>query len=159
MQVQADDSTPGGQTPGPTDNSRLVAAVLFLATAGVLLVAWVLLPDPNGNGVGTHTALGLPKCGLLENTGIPCVTCGMTTAFSYAAHGDLLASFVTQPAGAILAVLTAMTSVVSGYALASGMLLTPITKLLWRPRVVIVAASVLILAWVYKILVLTGAFG
>jgi hypothetical protein len=68
-------------------------------------------------------------------------------------------SFVTQPAGAVLALLTAMAAVLSGYALMTGMSLAPIGTMIWRPRVVIVAAAVLLSAWVYKIVILTGLFG
>lgn len=137
--------------------TRVPAAAVFAVSAAVLVVAFML--TPNGKGVGTHRAMGLPACGLLETTGIPCATCGMTTSFSYAAHGDLLASFVTQPAGAIMALLTAMAVVVSGYALVSGMSLAPIGAMIWRPRVIVVAGAVLLSAWVYKIIVLAGLFG
>jgi hypothetical protein len=139
-------------------NQRLPALAVFLVTVGVLTVAYVLTPNTR-DGVGTHKALGLPPCGLYEATGIPCATCGMTTSFSLAAHGHLEAAFINQPAGAILALLTAMTVVVSGYALVTGMSLAPIGLMLWRPRIVIVGLAIVLAAWVYKIVVLTGWFG
>lgn len=152
----ADTAIPAGSDV-PQTASRLPAGAVFLVSVAVLVVAFML--SPNSKGVDTHLAMGLPACGLLQNTGIPCATCGMTTAFSYAAHGNLLASFVTQPAGAVLALLTAMAAVLAGYALISGMSLTPIGVMIWRPRVVVIAAAVLLLAWVYKIVILTGMIG
>ncbi len=137
--------------------SRVAAAVIFSVSVAILGVAFSLTPNPNG--FGTHRALGLPACGLLRNTGSPCATCGMTTSFSYAAHGDLLASFVTQPAGAILALLTAMAAVLSGYALITGMSLAPIGAMICRPRVFVLAGAVLLIAWGYKIVIVTGWFG
>lgn len=157
MTSHAEDTAIPVTSAVPQTASRLPAGVVFLVSTVVLAVAFML--SPSSNGVGTHLAMGLPACGLLQNTGIPCATCGMTTAFSYAAHGNLLASFVTQPAGAVLALLTAMAAVLSGYALISGMSLTPIGVMIWRPRVVVVAAAVLLLAWVYKIVILTGMIG
>ncbi len=139
------------------NDSRMPAAAVFAVSLAVLVVAFVL--TPNAKGIGTHKAMGLPACGLLETTGIPCATCGMTTSFSYAAHGDLLSSFITQPAGALLALLTAMAAVIGGYALVTGMSLGPIGAMIWRPRVIIAAAAVLLIAWGYKIVVITGYLG
>jgi uncharacterized protein DUF2752 len=141
----------------PVSNPRFAAAVVFVVSVAVLGVAFALTPSEKG--VGTHRAMGLPACGLLVNTGVPCVTCGMTTSFSYAAHGSLMLSFLTQPAGAVLAMLTAMSAVLSGYALVTGMSLVPIGVLIWRPRFIVIAAAVLLIAWAYKIVVITGLFG
>lgn len=139
-------------------NQRLPALAVFLVAVAVLTVAYVLTPNTH-DGVGTHKAMGLPPCGLYETTGIPCMTCGMTTSFSLAAHGRLEAAFSNQPAGAVLAVLTAMAAVVSGLALVTGMSLAPIGRALWRPRIVMLSGAALVAAWVYKIVIVTGWFG
>jgi len=141
----------------PTSNPRFAAAVVFIVCAGVLGVAYGL--TPSDQGVGTHRAMGLPACGLLETTGIPCMTCGMTTSFSYAAKGHFISAFLTQPAGALLALLTAMAAVLSGYALVAGMSLAPIMSALWRPRVIVIAMVLAAAAWGYKIVIVTGWFG
>ncbi len=148
------------KTPEPASivsNPRFASAVVFAVSATVLGVAYGL--TPSGEGYGTHTAMGLPACGMLETTGIPCMTCGMTTSFSYAAHGDFAASFLTQPAGALLALLTTMAAVLSGYALVSGMSLAPIAAALWRPRVIVLGFVLAAAAWGYKIFIVTGWFG
>jgi predicted anti-sigma-YlaC factor YlaD len=141
-----------------TNSGRLISAIVFGVSASILLVAFALTPNTK-DGVGTHTAMGLPPCGLEEATGIPCATCGMTTSFSLAVHGDLAAAFTNQPAGALLAVLTAMAVVLSGYAFVTGMSLAPIGAVIWQPRVVVIGAVILLIAWAYKIVIHTGMFG
>lgn len=151
------DSSPGMPEASPTSNPRFASAVVFIVSLAILGVAFAL--TPSDRGVGTHKAMGLPACGMLETTGIPCATCGMTTSFSYTAHGQFLNAFTTQPAGAVFALLTAMACVLSGYALFTGMSLAPVGVALWRPRVFIIAAAVVLAAWVYKIYIITGWFG
>lgn len=141
----------------PTSNPRFASAIVFVISSAVLAVAFGL--TPSDEGVGTHKAIGLPACGMLEATGIPCMTCGMTTSFSHAAHGDFVTAFTNQPAGALLAVLTAMAAVLSGYALVTGMSLAPIGAALWRPRVIVIAVVLAAVAWGYKIIIVTGWFG
>lgn len=87
--------------------ARLIAAAVILPVGAVLFVAARLLPDPSGEG--THRQLGLPACGFLVATGLPCPTCGMTTAFSYAVRGRLLKALWAQPAGALLCVAMMLT--------------------------------------------------
>lgn len=128
---------------------RVVAAVVFLLALTPIALASTLRAD--SRGVGTHEQLGMRACGFVEETGMPCATCGMTTAFALAADGRLLDAFLTQPAGAVFALLAAMAVLVSGYALVTGMDLSPVFRWLWRPRVVLMAGFFVILAWAYKI--------
>jgi hypothetical protein len=126
---------------------RAVAAALLLPSLSLLLVAASL--EPNVAGIGTHTQLGLTPCGFQAATGLPCATCGMTTAFALAADGRLLASWSNQPAGAVLALLTAMAAVTAGWALVRGMPLAPLGRALWRP-VPVFALIVLVLGgWAF----------
>lgn len=90
---------------------RVGGAAVALAAASLLTVAaWL---SPRADGVGTHTELGLPPCGFLVSAGVPCPTCGMTTAYSLMAHGHFLAAVRAQPAGAVLCTLT-VSAVVCG---------------------------------------------
>lgn len=78
-----------------------VLEVLGTAAALVLLVtAAVVEPDPHGRG--TATELGLPACPVLTETGHPCLTCGMTTAFSHMAHLQPAAAMAANPGGVLL---------------------------------------------------------
>jgi len=79
---------------------RAMAGGIGLTLLVLLCVSASLAPSPAGHG--THEQLGLPACGFYVSTGLPCPTCGMTTAVSYAAHGELFRSFLTQPMGAVL---------------------------------------------------------
>ncbi|MEM1109477.1 MAG: DUF2752 domain-containing protein [Planctomycetota bacterium] len=148
---------PGKQTDPPVPpapvrswSARLIALAIFVPTLAVLLTASSL--TANAAGTGTHTQLGLAPCGFKAATGMPCATCGMTTAFTHAADGHFVASFVTQPAGLVLAVLTAMLVMVSGWSLATGVSLAPLGLALWRPRIVIVAIALLLSGWAYTAL-------
>lgn len=134
--------------------TRLIAALLFGASMGLLLLSLWL--HPSDGGVGTHKQLGLPACGLLEATGMPCATCGMTTSFSLAAHGRLIASFLNQPGGALLAILTSMVAVASGFTLITGVSLWMMAAGLFRPSVFIYAGVFFALAWLYKIVSVLG---
>ena len=135
-------------------SNRIIAAAVFIPAAAVLLVAYLLQPSAAGHG--THTQMGLPPCGFLTTTGLPCISCGMTTSFSHAAKGNLLAALATQPAGALLALLTAMTVVVSGYALVVGMPLSGLAQTVLRPRTLLILGAVLVVAWAYTISLALG---
>lgn len=110
--------------------------------------------DASPKGFGTHEQLGLPMCGVLMNTGIPCVTCGVTTAMTHAAHGRLADAFYTQPAGLVAAIFTAIAGIVALYALVVGLPLGPLARWLWRPATVWSLAGVVLMSWVYKCFVI-----
>ena len=126
---------------------RLVALFVFLPAMAVLLTAAWLTPD--NRGIGTHTQLGLKPCGFEAATGYPCATCGMTTSFTLTADGRFLSAFVVQPAGMVLAVMTAMAALVAGWALWSGMSLAALGAAVWRPRFVVAMIGVVLLGWAY----------
>jgi hypothetical protein len=96
---------PRGASAVASPMVRLVALALAGGCLAVLVVAAGLSPSPTG--AGSHRGLGLQSCALLERTGIPCPSCGMTTSFTWFAHGNLLASFYVQPMGMLLAVAAA----------------------------------------------------
>ena len=132
--------------------TRVVPLIIVVATVAGLILAMTLQPNPEG--VGTHEQLGLPPCGVLLMTGFPCATCGMTTAFTYAVHGRLLTAFAVHPAGATLAILTAIGTIISLYALVFGVSLGPLAKGLWRPATVWLLGAIVIFSWIYKSLVM-----
>lgn len=70
--------------------SRALWLVASGASLAVLCLARALHPDPRG--FGTHEQLGLPPCGFLSLTHWPCPGCGLTTAFSCMARGDVLSA-------------------------------------------------------------------
>lgn len=128
--------------------------VILLITMPLLISAALLEPD--ATGIGTHTQLGLPPCGFYAATRIPCATCGYTTAFSLAAHGQLLTAFYVQPAGAAAAVLTAALAIVGAYALITAAPLAPLGRWFWRLPVALAGGGLVVGAWIYKILLVRG---
>lgn len=124
--------------------------------AGVLLAAGALTPlviaaglNANPAGHGTHLQLGMAPCGFLVASGLPCGTCGMTTAFTHAADGNLLAAAAVQPAGTLLALLCAVAALTGVYTACTGMALTRLLGQLARGRVVLTAIAVFLAAWGY----------
>ncbi|MDA1008237.1 MAG: DUF2752 domain-containing protein [Planctomycetota bacterium] len=132
-------------------NGAVLSARERTAAAGVAAAVSIPLVlasfvQPASEGFGTHMQLGIPRCAWPMTIGLPCPSCGYTTAFSHAAHGHWWTSFVTQPAGFILCLLAAMTVVI---ALMSAVLGQPI----WRLFAPLATSSV---AWIGGLLFLLG---
>ena len=66
----------------------------------MLAIARALTPDPSG--FGTHTQLGLPPCGFLRLTALPCPLCGLTTAFAHMARLQLTSALHAHVLGPLL---------------------------------------------------------
>ena len=130
----------------------------MVLTTTLVILGTALWLDANPIGLGTHQQLGLPPCGFLASTRLPCATCGMTTAFTHAVHGRLVTSLLTQPAGLAMAMFTAIVTIVSAWALVVGASLGPIVQWLWRPIMIWLFAALVIGSWAYKILTLYWGF-
>ncbi|MFG0249302.1 MAG: DUF2752 domain-containing protein [Phycisphaeraceae bacterium JB051] len=130
--------------------ARVISLLVFVACLPLLGIAAWLDPDPAG--MGTHVQLGLRPCTFEEATNLPCATCGMTTSFAHAAHGQLIQSFLVQPAGMLLCLLLAIFAILSLYTLIMGISITPLLQLLVKPKCFLLAGIIVGLAWGYKIL-------
>lgn len=117
-----------------------------LAVLGV--AAWV---SPDGRGVGTHEQLGLAPCGMVLVFGLPCPTCGFTTSFALFVRGQWWASAWNQPAGFVLALLTAMAVWAGAYAAVTGARVHLLVAGFATPGRVVLAAGGVLLAWAWKI--------
>ena len=97
---------------------------------------------------------------LKENppTLIPCPSCGMTTSFAHAADGNILGALQAQPAGAVLAFLTACTLVIATWQLVTGERLLGFCTDRIGARFFMCFGALVLLAWIYKILVFRGVF-
>ena len=129
--------------------ARSVAAVLLIGSATLLTAAlWI---QPDARGLGSHEQLGMPPCVSIVLFGIPCPTCGMTTAFAHTVRGELWSAFNAQPAGFLFALATVG---VAGLSLA-----TLLTGKVWHinwyriPPTRVTAAVLLIVisGWIFKI--------
>ncbi|MFO0974112.1 MAG: DUF2752 domain-containing protein [Phycisphaerae bacterium] len=137
-------------SPGVASARERVAAGAIAAGCVALLAvgAW-LRPDPRG--YGTHEQLGALPCGFFIVTGIPCPTCGMTTAFSNLVHGHVLAAVHAQPSGAVLAVLTVCGALVAGRQALTGRRVRLRWEWLGTPFGLALLAGLLFGGWGYKI--------
>ncbi len=139
----------GDRRVAATWSARLAGLLLLLGGAAVLAVAVNL--DANPAGYGTHTQLGFSPCGFEASSGVPCATCGMTTAVTLAAHGRLIAAFIVQPAGAMFALAMALSVFVGGWALWTGRSLYPLAAVLLSGRVLTALGLTVALAWAYRV--------
>jgi hypothetical protein len=131
-----------------------VGLLATLGAAGLLgLSAWL---NPAGEGHGTHTQIGLPPCSWAAKLDAPCATCGMTTAFSHAANGDLITAAMTQPMGMLLALATAVTLWAGLYQALTGVRLDRLVARLVRRRAIILIGSIFLASWAFKYLTWTG---
>ena len=129
---------------------RVVAFCIALGGATPLAVASMLTPA--AAGLGTHQALGLPACGWASMSGVPCPSCGMTTAFAWAARGDLLSSLIAQPMGMLLAVGSSMAVVAGVWAAVTGaQIQRPLGSVLLHRRVGWALLVVFLASWGWKI--------
>lgn len=129
--------------------ARALAAVLLTLSLAPLLIGARLHPDPAG--MGTHQQLGLSACKYLATTGRPCATCGMTTAFAHAAHGQLFHGLYVQPMGAVAALLLAIMALLSAYALVRGLSLMPLLRRGFTWRTAGAAVLLLLVGWFWRI--------
>jgi hypothetical protein len=126
----------------------MAAVVVAACCLGVLLLAAWLNPNPQGHG--THTQLGMPACGWAAAFNHPCPTCGMTTSFAYAAHLRFWESFKTQPFAFLLAVGTAAGFWVALHVAITGSQLGRTCARMVTPRSLWVLTGLAFAAWAYK---------
>ncbi len=110
--------------------------------------------------MGTHQALGLNACQFLQQTGLPCPSCGMTTSFSLMMHGQPFAAIYVQPFGALLAVATLVAVWVAGYAGLTGRPIYRLARVVRWERWILPVLLLATGAWAWKIAIhLTGHDG
>jgi hypothetical protein len=128
---------------------------LALAASALLVIARMLEADPRG--FGTHTQLGLPRCGFLVLTGLPCPACGLTTAFAHMAQGELGHALHAHATGVLLFVITLASVPLSVWA---GVRDLPLAETLARVRLarIGVALACIVLAhWCVRMLWMAAA--
>jgi hypothetical protein len=92
--------------------------------SAVVVTARVLSPDPVH---GSSAQLGMPPCGFQQFTGYRCPGCGLTTAFSYLAHLDVVGAWHVNAFGILLFLATAafipfaITGLVRGWSLSGAL--------------------------------------
>jgi hypothetical protein len=127
---------------------RLLCVLVALLALTPLVLAAGLNPSPKG--IATHTQLGLPACGWMVSMGVPCVSCGMTTAFAHAANGNMVRSIITQPMGWVIAVVSAGVAAACVHAACTGWRAERLLNAIVQPTTIWIAAGGLLAAWGYK---------
>jgi Protein of unknown function (DUF2752) len=128
---------------------RTVAAGVLVIAAAIVGLLWPLHPDPRG--IGTHEQLGMEPCGWAQGPdGIPCPTCGVTTAACQLVHLHPIDAVVTQPFGAALALAGLALAGTAAFCLARQK--SFLDLIAWLPYgTIAVGFTVLLLAsWLYK---------
>lgn len=125
--------------------NRTVWATLLGVALAVLALSRHL--SPSATGVGTHEQLGLPPCGFLAWTGLPCPACGMTTAFAYLSHFEVLASLRANPMGLPLFLATCVFVPISAHALIKGRSMMGFIDAIQADRLAIVFVVATLLVW------------
>lgn len=146
--------TVGGSARSPSRTGLSLShhvtwATLLSGSVSVLGIALWLKPSPAG--VGTHTQLGLPPCGILAATGYPCPGCGMTTAFASMVRGNLPLAWTANPAGILLFLATALFVVFAAHAWLKK---EPPGDAFFRVRAdrIMISLSVLsVVVWLYRV--------
>jgi len=129
---------------------RGLAVLLALAALAVLITAAWLTPAHEGHG--THEELGLPACMWAARFDQPCMTCGMTTSFAYAANGNILGSLRAQPMGMLLAIGTSVGFWIALYVGLTGSRIGIMAGRALTTRVLVIITALALAAWVYKII-------
>lgn len=148
---------PSTRLPPLEPARRLVWLGVSVGALAMLVVGAMLRADVHGHG--THTQLGLYPCPWILSTGHPCPTCGWTTAVTYAAHGDLIASLDAQPFAMLLAVAAAVAVWVGGYIALTGSRIGSLLSGLARPRMLWAIAGLVLAAWIFKLIVTPPGIG
>ena len=118
----------------------------------VLLVMRVFfVPSPAGHG--THEQLGLPSCMLMERFGFPCPGCGVTTAVTHAAQGHWTQALIVQPFGLALALAAMLALPLALIAHLGGQDLYRLLERLNRRPCWYALITLVVGAWLYKIVV------
>lgn len=92
--------------PNGTRRKLSLPARTFLISVAIAIAMGFAVArglDPEVSGIGTHRQLGLSECPTLARTGMPCPTCGMTTAIAWLTSGHLVQAWSTKPAAVFLA--------------------------------------------------------
>lgn len=128
---------------------RILAALTAAVCLLVLMAAAYLEPDPAG--VGTTTRLGVRPCGFLQQTGLPCAACGMTTSFNHFVRWQWHKSLWVQPMGFALAAATVGVFWTAAYIAATGRPAHRLLKRLPGVKLLVLAVAFGIAAWAWKI--------
>ncbi|MDD5010681.1 MAG: DUF2752 domain-containing protein [Phycisphaerae bacterium] len=121
-------------------NDRIVFLAIFLVICAIFGVFWL-----TAKGIINLSPYG--ECAFKRNWGIPCPTCGFTTAIGVFVKGGIIKAFWVQPAAAamcIILLLTAFFSLLSTIMGINFYFLPPIR--IWRIGYILTAGAIILAA-------------
>ncbi|MBU1261111.1 MAG: DUF2752 domain-containing protein [Planctomycetes bacterium] len=119
---------------------RIVFLAIFLAVCVIFGLFWLA-----AKGVINLSPLG--ECAFKRNYGIPCPTCGFTTAISVFVTGGIIKAFWIQPAAAAMCVVLLLAAFFSLLSATTGInfsFLPPIR--IWRIEYLLIAGAIILAA-------------
>lgn len=152
--VKAPWTIPLAEGPVSPSADRFVAGIV--GVVAVVFTAALMSVEPDARGHGTHEKLGMDECGWPAAYGMPCPTCGCTTAATAFVNGDVFGAFVIQPFGAAVALLGlvagfhAWACLIRGRSFVDAMVRLPF----WT--IVVGLTALLFASWGYKCLIWEG---
>ena len=128
---------------------RVIAAAILLIAGAMVALLRTLQPDPRG--VGTHEQLGMAPCGWSQGAdGIPCPTCGVTTAACHLVHLHPVEAVTTQPFGAVLALAGLVLAAMAAFCLLKQKSFLDLIARLPYGTIVVGFTVLLLASWLYK---------
>jgi hypothetical protein len=115
---------------------RLAAAAVFGAIVALFAIFWL--------AAHFKIAIWPFACGFKQQYGLPCPTCGMTTAVLAFAHGQVLKALYTQPAAALLCCFLVLTAFFAFLTAVFGVYLSAFVGLAGKLRIKFVLLVLLI---------------
>ena len=91
---------------------RIVSLVILFTGLSFVTILSLVTPDPRG--YGTHVRLGMAPCSWAAGGGLPCPTCGVTTAACHLVHLSPFKAVMIHPFGAALAAAGIWLTLVAG---------------------------------------------
>ena len=132
---------------------RVVAATVAVVAMACTFALARIAPD--ARGYDTHVQLGMPRCSWPLLYGIPCPTCGATTAACHVVHGNLIRGLVAHPFGALLVASGIVLGLMALWCLLRGRSFFDLCLQLPLARLLIGGTALLLLSWLYKYLTFT----
>ena len=130
----------------------------LMLCVSVFVIGLALKMEPASGGVGTHKQLGLPSCAWMSY-GVPCPSCGMTTAVSYCVRGSFFKAFATQPAGVFFGLAIGVVGILGFWIVITGTSFSWIIPYVFSSFMGWSLVIIVIFSWLYKIVIVRGNAG
>jgi hypothetical protein len=102
-----------------------------------------------------HPLFGLPPCGFLMVTGLPCPGCGLTHAFTAMAHLDFVGAVYANPFGVLLFLISLTTVPVAAVGFVRGWPVVDTLERLQFDKWAILLSITSILVWIVRVVTLS----